>query len=59
MSKRCKFTSQFKAKVVPELVSGTKTPALACREYGLRDSLVLQVAGGVSGTGLHCVCGQR
>lgn len=37
---RRKFTPQFKAKVVLELLSGAKTPAQACREYGIRDSLL-------------------
>ena len=40
MDKRRKFTPQFKAKVVLELLSGAKSPAQACREYGLRDSLI-------------------
>ena len=39
MDKWHKFTPQFKAKVVLELLSGAKTPAQTCREYGLRDSL--------------------
>lgn len=37
---RRKFTPQFKAKVVLELLSGAKTPAQVCREYGIRDSLL-------------------
>ena len=45
MDKRRKFTPQFKAKVVMELLSGTKTPAQVCREYGLRDSLVYKWRG--------------
>ncbi len=45
MDKRRKFTPQFKAKVVLELLSGAKTPAQACREYGLRDSLVYKWRG--------------
>ena len=40
MDKRRKFTPQFKAKVVLELLSGAKTLAQTCREYGLRDSLL-------------------
>ena len=45
MDKRRKFTPQFKAKVVLELLSGAKSPAQACREYGLRDSLVYKFRG--------------
>ena len=37
---RRKFTPQFKAKVVLELLSGAKTLAQACREHGIRDSLL-------------------
>ena len=40
MKKRRKFTAQFKAKVVLELLSGAKTPAQACRHYGIKDSLL-------------------
>ena len=37
---RRKFTPQFKAKLVLELVSGAKAPAQVCREYKLRDPLI-------------------
>jgi len=37
---RRKFTPQFKAKVVLELLSGAKTPAQISREYRIRDSLL-------------------
>ena len=37
---RRKFTPQFKAQVVLELLSGAKTPAQACRQYNIRDSLL-------------------
>ena len=40
VSTRRKFTAQFKAKVVLELLSGAKTPAQVCREHGIRDSLL-------------------
>lgn len=36
MDKRCKFTSQFQAKVVLKLLSGAKPPAQVCREYATR-----------------------
>ena len=38
--KRRKFTAQFKARVVLELISGAKSMAQACRQYGIRDSLL-------------------
>ncbi len=37
---RRKFTAQFKAKVVLEVLSGAKAPAQACRHYGIKDSLL-------------------
>jgi len=40
MNKRRKFTSEFKAQVVLEVLSGAKSPAQACREYQIRDSLL-------------------
>jgi len=40
MSKRRTFTPEFKAKVVLEVLSGTRSSAEACREYGLRSSLL-------------------
>ena len=40
MSARRKFTAQFKAKVVLELLSGAKTPVQACWEHRLQDSLL-------------------
>ena len=40
MSKRRTFTPEFKAKVVLEVLSGTRSSSEACREYGLRASLL-------------------
>jgi len=40
MNKRRKFTPEFKAQVVLEVLSGAKKPAQACREYQIRDSLL-------------------
>ncbi len=40
MKKRRRFTAQFKAKVVLELLSNAKIPAQACRHYGIKDSLL-------------------
>jgi putative transposase len=40
MAKRRKFNSEFKAQVVLEVLSGTKTGAQACREYGIRSQLL-------------------
>ena len=37
---RRKFTPQFKAQAVLELLSGAKTSAQACRQYNIRDSLL-------------------
>jgi transposase len=38
--KRRKFTPEFKAKVVLEVLSGTKSAAAICREYGLKPDLL-------------------
>lgn len=35
MSERRTFTSEFKAKVVLELISGQKSSAEICRQYGI------------------------
>ena len=40
MVKRRKFTPEFKARVVLEILSGEKTAAQASREYGIKDSLL-------------------
>ncbi len=37
---RKKFSPEFKAQVVLEILSGTKSAAAACREYGLRSQLI-------------------
>jgi transposase-like protein len=34
------FTAEFKAKVVLEIISGSKSMAEACREYGLKADLL-------------------
>jgi transposase len=40
MAKYRTFLPEFKAKVVLEILTGTKSAAEACREYRLKDSLV-------------------
>lgn len=42
MSKRREFSGQFKAKVVMELLSNTKSSAEVCREYQLSSQLLGQ-----------------
>jgi transposase-like protein len=39
MAKYRTFPPEFKAKVVLEILTGTKSAAEACREYRLKDSL--------------------
>ena len=40
-SRRRKFTPQFKARVVLEVLTGAKRPAQACRGYGNEDYIAL------------------
>jgi transposase len=40
MAERRKFSAEFKAKVVLELISGEKGLMLASREYGIKDSVL-------------------
>jgi transposase len=40
MTKRRKFTPEFKTKVVLEVLSGTRSHAEACREYHLKTELL-------------------
>jgi len=40
MNQRRKFTAAFKAQVVLEVLTKVKSPAQACREYGLKDSVL-------------------
>lgn len=40
MNQRRKFTPAFKAQVVLEVLSGAKSPAQACREYGLKEAVL-------------------
>jgi len=40
MVRRRQFTSEFKAKVVLEMLSEDKSPAQASREYGIKDSVL-------------------
>jgi transposase-like protein len=35
MRKRRRFTPEFKAELVPEILSGARSPAEACREHAL------------------------
>ena len=42
MSKQRKFTPEFKAKVVLELLSGSKSSAELCRQYQLSPQLLAQ-----------------
>jgi transposase-like protein len=37
---RRKFTAEFKAKVVLEIISGSKSAAEICREYNLKPDLI-------------------
>ncbi len=40
MTKRRKFTPEFKTKVVLEVLTGTRSHAEACREYNLKTELL-------------------
>ena len=40
MTKRRKFTAEFKARVVLEVISGMRTSAEACREYQLKPQVL-------------------
>jgi transposase-like protein len=40
MNQRRKFTPAFKAQVILEVLTGVKNPTQACREYGLKDSVL-------------------
>ena len=40
MSRRRRFTPEFKAQVVLEVLTGAKSPAQVCREHSIRGSLV-------------------
>lgn len=40
MAKHRKFTAEFKAKVVLEILDGKRSAAEVCREYGLKPDLV-------------------
>ena len=40
MSERRSFTAEFKAKVVLELISGSKGLGQASREYGIKDTVL-------------------
>jgi putative transposase len=40
MARRRKFTAEFKAQVVLAILSGQKTAAEVCREYGLKPSVL-------------------
>jgi putative transposase len=40
MTKRRRFTPEFKAQVALEVISGIKSAAEACREYNLKHSVV-------------------
>ncbi len=40
MVRRRQFTSEFKAKVVLEMLREDKSPAQASREYGIKDSVL-------------------
>ena len=42
MSSRRRFTPQFKAQVVLDVLTGTKSVAEVCREHSLKDSLVMR-----------------
>jgi transposase-like protein len=40
MGKRRRFTTGFKAKVVPEVLAGTQPPSAACRKHGPSPNLL-------------------
>ncbi len=40
MKKRRRFTPEFKAQLVLEVVSGTQSPAEACRKHALSPNLL-------------------
>ena len=40
MTKRRKFSPEFKAQVVLKVLSGAKSGAQVCREYGIRSQLL-------------------
>lgn len=40
MNQRRKFSADFKAQVVLEVLTGVKNPAQVCHEYGIKDSLL-------------------
>lgn len=40
MNQRRRFTPEFKAQVVLEMLAGAKSTAQVCREYSLKDSLL-------------------
>ena len=40
MARRRKFTAEFKAQVVVEILSGQRNAAEVCREYGLKPSVL-------------------
>lgn len=40
MTKRRKFSPEFKAQVILEVISGTKTGPQVCREYEIRSQLL-------------------
>ncbi len=42
MAKYRTFTPEFKARVVLEILSGTKSQAEICREHQLKDSVVIR-----------------
>ena len=48
MTTRRKFTAQFKAQVVLEILTGAKRPAEVSREYGHQTRIAVTVEGGIS-----------
>ena len=40
MRKRRRFTPEFKAKVVLDVLAGAQSPAEACRKHALRSNLL-------------------
>ena len=40
MAQRRRFTSEFKTRVVLELISGVKTPSEVCRQHSLKPQVV-------------------
>ena len=59
MRKRRRFTPEFKAKVVLEVLAGTQSPAEACRKHALSPEPAGPLEVHVPGAGPHAVPARR